>query len=85
MAALIYTLCMLAAALCAGLLIRAYIESRSRILFWSGICFAGLTINNLLVVADKIALPNIDLSILRNSVALISMVLLIYGLISEAI
>jgi hypothetical protein len=53
-------------------------------LLWSGFCFAGLTINNMLLVVDKILLPEIDLSIWRTSAALLAMVVLLYGLIWEA-
>lgn len=81
MAAVIYGLCALAAGLCAVLLLLSYQRGRYRLLLWSGLCFAGLTLNNLLLVLDKLLLPQIDLSIPRTSVALLSMSVLLYGLI----
>ena len=81
MAASIYSLCALTALVCAVFLLQAYGRGRYRLLLWSGLCFAGLTINNFLLVIDKVALPLIDLSILRASVALVSMTVLLYGLI----
>lgn len=83
-AALIYSLCALVALTCSFLLLRAYGRQRYRLLLWSGLCFAGLTINNALLVLDKIYLPLVDLSILRLLVALLSIVVLLYGLIWDA-
>jgi len=84
MAPLIYLLCAVAAFLCAVLLLRAYWHGRYRLLLWSGLCFVGLTLNNLILVIDKLALTGSDLSIWRTGVALIAMVVLLYGLIWEA-
>ena len=66
MAAIIYSLCALTALGCALLLLRGYRRSRYRLLLWSGLCFAGLTVNNLLLVIDKVALPDGDLSIISD-------------------
>jgi hypothetical protein len=84
MAPIIYLLCAVAAFLCAVLLLRAYWRGRYRLLLWSGLCFAGLTVNNLILVIDKLVLPGGDLSIWRTSVALLAMAVLLYGLIWEA-
>jgi hypothetical protein len=84
MAPIIYLLCAVAAFLCAFLLLRAYRRGRYRLLLWSGLCFAGLTLNNLILVLDKVVLPEADLSIWRTSVALLAMAVLLYGLIWEA-
>jgi hypothetical protein len=85
MAATIYTLCALVALLCASLLLRAHARSHYRLLLWSGLCFAGLTLNNLLLIVDKIFLPvQADLSLLRVLVALASVLVLLHGLIWEA-
>jgi hypothetical protein len=84
MAPVIYSLCMLTALVCAWLLLRAWRRSRYRLLLWSGLCFAGLTVNNLLLVVDKVVLPAVDLSIWRTSVALVAMAVLLYGLIWES-
>lgn len=81
MAATIYGLCAFTALLCTVLLLQGYRRSGYRLLLWSGFCFAGLTINNLLLVIDKLLLPDVDLSIWRSSVALLAMAVLLYGLI----
>jgi hypothetical protein len=81
MAAIIYGMCALAASLCAALLLLAYRRSRYRLLMWSGLCFAGLTLNNVLLVADKVLFPHINLSAPRSLVALVAMAMLIFGLI----
>jgi hypothetical protein len=81
MATAIYTLISLTALLCTFLLLRAYLRSRYRLLLWSGLCFAGLTLNNILLVLDKIVLPTVDLSAWRTAVALAAMAVLLYGMI----
>jgi hypothetical protein len=81
MAAIIYLLCAVTAAVCACLLLLAYRRTGYRLLLWSGVCFAGLTLNNAFLVLDKIAFPTIDLSVPRTSIALLSMVVMICGLI----
>ena len=60
---------------------QAYRRGRYRLLLWSGLCFAGLTINNAFLILDKIAFPALDLSVPRTSIALLSMMILLYGLI----
>jgi hypothetical protein len=84
MATVIYTLDALTALLCTILLLRGYFGSRYRLLLWSGLCFAGLTFNNILLVLDKIILPAIDLSPWRAAVALTAMAILLYGMIWDS-
>jgi hypothetical protein len=84
MFAIIYGLCALTAALCAYLLLQSYRRGGYRLLLWSGLCFAGLTLNNLLLVLDKMIVPDVDLSVWRTSVALAAMLVLLYGLIWES-
>jgi hydrogenase/urease accessory protein HupE len=81
MAAVIYTLCALIALLCAVLLLQAYRRSRYALLFWSGLCFVGLTLSNALLVVDRLVLPEVDLSTWRLVVGLLAMLVLLYGLI----
>jgi hypothetical protein len=81
MSGIVYSLCAVTAFACAYLLLQAFRRGGYRLLLWSGICFAGLTLNNLLLVYDKIVIPDTDLSLLRTSVALISMAVLLYGLV----
>jgi Family of unknown function (DUF5985) len=84
MAALVYSLCALTALFSAYLLLQAYRRGGYRLLLWSGLCFVGLTLNNLLLVLDKLILPEVDLSIWRTSVALAAMTVLLYGLIWDS-
>ena len=83
MSAVIYSLCALTALLCAILLLRAYARTRTRMLFWSGLCFAGLTASNILLVLERVVLPLVDLSTARLGVGLVAVLLLIYGLVME--
>jgi len=80
----IYTLCALTALLCTIMLLRAYSIGGYKLLLWAGLCFAGLTLNNLLLVVDKVILPEGDLSLWRTATALIAMIVLIIGLVWES-
>ncbi|MCK1462966.1 DUF5985 family protein [Bradyrhizobium sp. 2] len=84
MADVIYTLCAITSGLCAWLLAAAYRANKSRLLLWSSIAFAGLTLNNLALWVDKLILPQIDLTLIRTCIALVAMLILLYGLIWEA-
>lgn len=79
----IYILCAITSFACAWLLMQRYRQSGHRLLFWSGMCFIGMTLNNLLLVFDKLILPDVDLLLLRQASALASVLMLIYGLIYE--
>jgi hypothetical protein len=84
MGVVIYSACMLTALLCAFLLFRAYGRSRHRLLMWSGLCFAGLTLNNLFLMLDKLVFPDIDFSIARSASALFAMAVLLWGLLWDS-
>lgn len=83
MSELIYSLCTLTSAACAWMLLRGYRRNGHRLLLWSGWCFIVLTLNNMLLVADKVVFPQADLAIARLSTGLLALVLLLYGLIYE--
>lgn len=83
MAAIIYSLCALLSLGIACLLWRHHARTQSRVLFWSACCFSGLTINNILLVLDKLFLTQQDLSFARQVTALLSLSLLLYGLVYE--
>ena len=80
----VYILCALAAVACTALLARGYARMRSRLLFWSALCFGCLTLNNALVATDLLLFPTVDLFPLRNLVALLGVSFLLYGLIRES-
>jgi hypothetical protein len=81
---LIYGLCALTALSCAVLLLRSYARGRVRLLLWSGLCFVGLTANNILLILDKLLFTSVDMSIWRLSVALVAVLLLVVGLVLES-
>jgi uncharacterized membrane protein len=81
MAEFVYSLCTLTALGCAFLLFRRHRAYRSSLLFWSSLCFLGLAINNVMLLIDLYAFPNIDLFVARTAVALVAMLMLLYGLI----
>lgn len=83
MAAAIYSLCAFTAFACAALLLRGYFQTRRRLLLWSGLCFTGMLVNNLILIVDRIALPDTDLSTWRLAAALVALLPLLYGLIWE--
>ncbi len=79
----VYVLCAATSGACAYLLLRSYRETRLRLLLWSGVCFTGLALNNVLLFADKVIIPDGDLSLLRSASALAAVLVLLYGLIWE--
>jgi len=84
MAAIIYSLCAITCLVAFVLLLRGWRATRLRLLFWSALCFAGLSINNVLLVVDKLVFPTqVDLSTWRLVTALIAVLLLLFGLIWE--
>ena len=80
----IYALCALTSIVCAVLLVRGYRRSRVRLLFWSAWCFAGLALNNILLLVDLRVLPQVDLEIWRTLPAIVGVALLVYGLVWES-
>ena len=82
-AVVVYGLCVLTSAICAALLFRGYTRTRVPLLLWSGLCFTGLTLNNLLLFIDVHVTPLVDLSAWRTIPALAGVLLLLYGMIWE--
>ena len=81
MAVLTFALCAITALACAVMLLMGARRTGSRMLFWSGLCFAGLAISNSLIVLDALSIA--VLGSLRLAVSLVSVSLLLYGLIVE--
>jgi Family of unknown function (DUF5985) len=84
MAAAVFILSALISVACAALLLRSFARSRSGLLLWAGICFTGLTLNNLLLFVDELA-DDVDLSSWRTAPALAGMLVLAFGLIWEEV
>ena len=80
----VYILCAVTSLVCTVLLLRGYKTTGVRLLFWSGLCFAGLTLDNLLLYIDLIVVPDVNLAIWRKIPGLIAIFVLVYGLIWDS-
>lgn len=85
MASVVYVLGALTTLLCTVLLLRGFARTRQPLLFWSGLCFAVLTLSNALLFVDLVLLPDtISLHVPRLATAALAMVLLVFGLVWES-
>ena len=84
MAGLVYLLSVATCLVCAILLLRGYAKQRVRLLLWSGICFAGLMVENVMLYIDVIVVPDVDLSLWRKLPGLAALVVLLFGLIWDS-
>jgi hypothetical protein len=80
-AMLVYVLCAITSGLCAFLLLRHYRRSHAKLLLGSGICFICFALSNVLLFLDLVVFPDVDLSLYRNSLTLLGLVVLMHGLI----
>jgi predicted membrane channel-forming protein YqfA (hemolysin III family) len=86
MATAIYTLCAVLSLACAGLLLRAWASSRSRLLLWSGLCFVLLAVSNVLLFIDLAVIGDEkDLRWVRSATFLAGTATLLGGLIWDTI
>ena len=81
MSAALYFLTILTTLFCSVLLLRAWMRARNGLLLLSGLCFAGLTLDNILVLADMVLFPSVDLYSWRLASVAISVSLLLFGLV----
>ncbi len=79
--AAVFLLCFGTSVVCLVLLVRAYLRTKSRLLFWSAACFVLLAINNGLLFLDLAVVPDSDLRIMRHATALAAIATLLYGFI----
>ena len=84
MAEVVYLLCAATSVACAVLLLRGYGRTRTPLLLWSGLCFVGLGLNNVVLAIVLMVIPDTDLSIWRLVPAAAGILLLLYGLVWEA-
>lgn len=84
MATTVYALCAVTSALCAVLLLRSWLSGRQRLVLWTALGFAGLFLNNLLLVVDQSLFPDVDLQVLRDTSGLAAVLVLLGGLIWES-
>lgn len=80
----LYSLAVVSSLSCAVLLFRGYLRRRIRLLMWSAICFAGLTLNNVALFLDLVIYPDMNLRLARLALALAGMLCLLYGFIWDA-
>lgn len=80
----LYLLAIATSLACTLCLFRAYLQSRLRLLLWSGFCFVGLTVNNIILFFDLVVYPTADLRMARLAAALTGMMFLLYGFIFES-
>jgi hypothetical protein len=80
----LYVLAIATSLACTVCLFRAYLQSRVRLLLWSGCCFVGLTVNNIVLFLDLVVYPTADLRAARLIAALAGMMFLLYGFIFES-
>jgi hypothetical protein len=80
----IYILAAATCLLCSVLLLRGYKKQRTRLLLWSGICFIGLMLENVMMYVDVVTVPELDLSLVRRLIGLVALSLLLFGLIWES-
>ena len=81
---LVYTLCLIASALCGFLLLQTWRRTRTRLLFWTALGFAFLAVNNLFLVADLVLFPTVDLWAWRQAASAAAAGVLLYGFVWEA-
>ncbi|MBL8793071.1 MAG: hypothetical protein JNM56_04140 [Planctomycetia bacterium] len=80
----VYILCAITSLVCTVLLVRAYRQNRVPLLFWSGLCFLGLTVENFVLFLDKTVFPDVDLTMSVRIAALAALgglALLIFGMV----
>lgn len=84
MTGLVYVLCAATSLLCAVLLLRSYWQKHVPLLFWSGLCFVGLMLENVMLYIDVVMVPDVNLAIWRKLPGFIATVLLVFGLVWES-
>ena len=83
--ALVYMFCFITCAIGAGLLVRSWFKTRTRLILWIAVSFVFLSVNNFFLFADTtLTPPDMDLSPFRVATSLIAVSILIFGLIWEA-
>lgn len=78
----LFALSSLTAILCSFLLVRGYLRSGVRLLFWAGICFAALAIEGVVLIINEMVVT--DLTVVRLMVPLVGLTALLYGLLWES-
>lgn len=85
MGTLVYILCAATSTLCAFMLLKSFVQTKTRLLLWSGICFSLLALANAVLYVDLLVIPQVDLSPLRNFLTAVGSIILLFGLIWETV
>ena len=84
-APLVYLLCAVTSALCAAMLLLQHRRQPVRLLLWSGLCFVGLALNNILLFVDLVLFTDgPDLSAVRGIPAVLGLITLLWGFIWDS-
>ncbi len=84
---LVYILCTITSLVCTGMLFRGYKVSGFRLLLWSSLCFAALTVENVMLYLDLVVFKDIEeitLVVWRKVPGLVGICLLLYGLVWDS-
>jgi Family of unknown function (DUF5985) len=79
----VYILCVVTSLAAMWLLLRGYRQNGSRLLLWSAAAFVAFALNNLLLFADLVLLPDIDLRPFRTATAFVGVAILLYAFVWE--
>lgn len=80
----LYAVLMLTCLACMVLLFRGYRRTGLRLLFWSALCFVGLSVSNVLLFFDLALFPTqVDLRPYRLAASFIGLAFLLFGFIAE--
>ncbi len=80
----IYGLCFVTSGIGAVMLLRGFARTRTPLLFWAGLCFGLLCINNVAVLFDILVFPSLDLQLVRHAASLSAVSVLLIGLVWES-
>jgi hypothetical protein len=84
MTGIVYLLCAATCLLCAAMLLRGYMQTKVHLLFWSGLCFLGLMLDNAMLYVDLVVVPDVNLAVWRKLPGFLATLLLVFGLIWES-
>jgi hypothetical protein len=80
----VYLLSVVVGAACAVLLFRGHRRARSPLMLAAAFCFVGLVLNDIGLVVDVFALPDVSLVAVRSLPALIGLAILVRALVKES-
>lgn len=79
----VYGMCLATSVVCALLLLRAFLSSRTKLLLYTAIGFGFLALNNLFLVGDVVVFPDVNLWPYRQATSFAAIAVLLYGFVFE--